>query len=562
MAYVVTQHCCSDAACVSVCPVSCIHPTPDESGFATADMLYIDPDTCIDCGACADACPTGAIRADTMLGSKDLPFVELNAGYYRQNPTTPGWKTIPRYVDTPTTPGAIRVAVVGAGAAGLYAVRELLAHPGVEVELFDRVPALGGLVRYGVAPDHVDTKAAIDQFRFPPAKAARLHLHLGVEVGTHISHEELAAFHHAVIYCNGANTAARLQVAGADLPGNHTGLEFAEWYNGHPDKAAMEVDVSGSRAVVIGNGNVALDVARVLSLSADVLAATDIADGALDVLRTSSIREVLVLGRKGPAGAAFSVPELLGLANTPGVRLAVDAAPHALEAVAEPLRSVLKSIPVQPDSGLPKIALVFDAEVEQIHGHSHVEAVTIRRRAVDGTSSLETVDVGLVVHSIGVRSTAVPGLPFDAAAATIPNDHGRVLRDGQVVEGAYVAGWSKRGPVGVIGSNNKCARETVSNLIDDFVSGRLDRPVADRAHLQALVMSRRPDVVDASGWARVDAAELEQGAAVGRPRVKFVAAQALVAAALPKSTLRRRLGKRIRLGAEPSVQDEGLRAAN
>jgi ferredoxin/flavodoxin---NADP+ reductase len=473
MVYVVTQHCCSDAACVSVCPVNCIHPTPDEPGFATADMLYIDPGTCIDCGACADACPTGAIRADGLLRPKDLPFVELNAGYFRDNPTTPGWSTVPRFVDTPTKRGAIRVAVVGAGAAGLYAVRELLTHPGTEVELFDRVGATGGLVRYGVAPDHVDTKAFMDQFRFPPAKAARLTTHLGVEIGVDISHDELSAFHHAVIYCNGANTAARLDVPGADLVGNYTGLEFAGWYNGHPDHAGIEVDLSGSRAVVVGNGNVALDVARMLCLPGDVLAATDIAADVLAALRASAIREVLVLGRKGPADAAFSVAELLGLVNTPGIRMAVDASPQALAAVAEPLRSLLDSISAQSDSDLPLITLVFDAEVEQIHGNAHVAAVTIRRRAADGTVSLETVEAGLLVHSIGVRSTAIPGLPFDADAAIVPNDGGRVVRDGGVVVGTYVAGWSKRGPVGVIGTNRKCAQETVTHVIEDFVSGRL-----------------------------------------------------------------------------------------
>lgn len=561
MSYVITQHCCSDALCVSVCPVNCIHPTPDEPGFATADMLYIDAQTCIDCGACADACPVDAIRADTMLEPRDLPFVELNAAFYRENPTPPALPVTPRYVDTPTSPGAIRVAVVGGGAAGLYAVRELLTHPGTEVELFDSVSASGGLVRYGVAPDHIDTKKVIEQFHFPPRKAARFHMHLGVEVGVHISHDELMAFHHAVIYCNGAAAAPLLDVPGAQLRGNYSGLEFAGWYNGHPDQASLQVDLSGERAIVIGNGNVALDVARILCLPPDALAGTDISDRAVDGLAASAIREVHVLGRRGPADAAFTVPELLGLSALPGINVTLDATPQALQSVSDPLRSALESMSGPKDPTYPMVLLRFGAQVDRIEGTSHVESVSVRMRWPDGTDLLEELAASVVVHSIGVRSTPIPGVPFDATTATIPNQDGRVSPDGAVEPGVYVAGWSKRGPVGVIGTNRRCAQETVAKVIEDVASGRLDRAVGDRSELEALVQTRCPDVVDARGWARIDGAERKNGADAGRPRIKFVTRPDLVTAAQPSREGWGRLVGGGRWGsAESSTQAESAEA--
>ncbi|MFX0578905.1 4Fe-4S binding protein [Nocardia nepalensis] len=536
MAYVITQNCCSDAACVKACPVNCIHPTPGEPEYGSADMLFIDPDTCIDCGACADACPVDAIRSDRSLAANDLPFVELNASYYRQRPISPTWLPTPRLVDTTTTPGSLRVAVVGAGPAGHYTVEELLKYPAVVVEWFDRNPAAGGLVRSGVAPDHADTKRALDQFKFPPAKARRLNMHFGVEVGVDIDHTELLDFHHAVIYCSGAAIGPRLDVPGADLIGNHAAVDLAGWYNGHPDRASTSVDLASERAVVIGNGNVALDVARILTMSPDMLATTDIADHALEVLRGSTVREVVVLGRRGPGQAAFTYPELLGLTGVAGVQVRVT--PECLArsqpgagATSSNL-SLLHSLSQQPsDPNAKHIVLAFDTEIERIDGSGRVERVTVRQRGgSDGVDRSETLAAGLVVHSIGVRGSAVRGVPFDEQTSRIPNREGRVyLPDTDAtMNGVYVAGWAKRGPVGVIGTNKECARHTVASVIEDFTCGVLRRTVGTSGALAELVRSRCAGVVDADGWRAIDITERARGGVAGRPRVKFTSQAELV----------------------------------
>ena len=541
MAYVITQTCCNDASCVAVCPVNCIHPSPDEPGFATAEMLHIDPKTCIDCGACADACPVAAILPDDKLDPSQKRFAEINAAWYEDHPAPEGWKPL---VPTPAPPrdrGTLRVAIVGAGPAACYAAQELLERSDVEVEMFDRLPTPFGLVRAGVAPDHPGTKAVTESFEWS-FRREEFALHLATEIGRDITHAELLEHHHAVIYATGASSDRRLGIAGEDLPGSHAATEFVAWYNGHPDYADRTFDLSGERAVIVGNGNVALDVARILTMDVDELARTDIADHALRALRESNIREVVLLGRRGPAQAAYSNPEFLALGDLTGVDIVVDDAdleldPASARAVEEDAATALRvrlareyaERPVRP--GHRRIVFRYLAAPSELLGDDHVTGVRVERTELvdDGgrltarpTGRFEDLPATLVLRSIGYRGVPLPGVPFDDVRGVVPNTGGRVDA------GVYVTGWAKRGPSGVIGTNKGCAKETVAALLADFDSGALADPRGDRRALNRLLGQRRPDRVDLDGWKTIDAVERRAGRAQGRPRVKITDRETLV----------------------------------
>ncbi|WP_280294303.1 FAD-dependent oxidoreductase [Nocardia abscessus] len=558
MAYVITQRCCNDASCVSECPVDCIRPRPDQPEFATTEMLYIDPDTCIDCGACVDACPVEAIFPEDELTASLARFRDINAAYFQRHPLESNFGSNVAPTRPPKELGTLRVAIVGSGPAACYAADELLRRCDVEVEMFDRLPAPWGLVRAGVAPDHPGTKTVSRLFESAFCRDA-LRYYLDVEVGTHIAHEELLAHHHAVLYAVGASSDRRMGVPGEDLPGSHSATEFVAWYNGHPDYAERVFDLSGERAVIVGNGNVALDVARVLTADPDELAKTDIADHALDVLRHSNIREVVVLGRRGPLQAAYTSPEFLALAHLDGVDVIVDEADLQLDRTG---RALLDDPEVEPslklkyilaeeyargrrDPGNKRIVFRYLASPTAVHGSGKAESVEfvhnelleqdgqLVARATDHTETLET---GLVLRSIGYKGAAVADLPFDEHRGVVPNEHGRVIgTDGTPVRGVYVSGWIKRGPRGVIGSNRSDSEETVEQLIADFIDGKLTSPACDRAALETLISRRRPDFVDRDGWKAIDQAERAAGEAGGRPRIKFTTREALLAAAAAPS---------------------------
>jgi ferredoxin/flavodoxin---NADP+ reductase len=315
VAFVITQNCCKDASCVPVCPVDCIRPLDDST-----DMLFIDPETCIDCGACMDECPVDAIYYDEDLPAEQLNFLQMNAEYFRQHPLEPAALMAPQK-HAPVAPGALRVAIVGAGPAACYAAAELVEIDNVEVNVFERLPTPFGLIRYGVAPDHQNTKAIVRIFERMFA-IDRATCYLNVEVGAQISHDELAAHHHAVIYAVGARDGRVLNIPGEDLAGVYRAADFVGWYNGQPDHRAHDIDLTATRAVVIGNGNVALDIARVLLKDPASLAATDIADHALNTLASSGIREVVIVARRGFRDAAFSAGEFrwLRLAAKPSLQ--------------------------------------------------------------------------------------------------------------------------------------------------------------------------------------------------------------------------------------------------
>ncbi|MBH0780218.1 FAD-dependent oxidoreductase [Nocardia bovistercoris] len=551
MAYVITQRCCNDASCVAECPVDCIRPRPDDPQFQTAEMLYIDPETCIDCGACFEACPVGAIYAEDELPPKLERFTEVNAAYFRRNPLESELSPPVALDRLPAGDAPLRVAIVGSGPSACYAAEQLLARGAVEVEMFDRLPTPWGLVRYGVAPDHAETRGVADMFT-AAFKRDAVQWHLNVEVGKHISHAELLESHHGVIYAVGASADRRLDIPGEDLPGSHAATDFVAWYNGHPDHAELTFDLTGERAVVVGNGNVALDIARVLTMDIEDLARTDIADHALEALRHSNIREVVVLGRRGPAQAAYTSSELMALAHLRGVDVIVDPAELAADAAlaedpgtdhATALKLTLAGefARAETDPSHKRIVLRYRASPTEITGTDRVESLTcvrnelvteadgtVRARATDET---ETIPAALVIRSVGYRGRPIPDLPFDDARAVVPNAEGRVLDGDAPLPGVYVTGWIKRGPRGVIGSNRADSQQTVAALVADFRAGALPAPRLNREALTALIRERQPEVIDRAGWQSLDRAERAAGSAAGRPRVKLTSVEALLATA-------------------------------
>ncbi|OUS83533.1 FAD-dependent oxidoreductase [Rhodococcus sp. NCIMB 12038] len=553
MVYVVTQPCCNDASCVEVCPVNCIHPTPDEAPFAVSEMLYIDAQTCIDCGACVDACPVDAITSGDELRPDQDPYLKMAENYYQRYPLESDVRTEPSRISISADSGSLRVAVVGSGPAACYAALDLTTRAGVEVNVIDRLPTPYGLVRAGVAPDHQQTKAVADIFRAGLGHK-RARCWFNVEVGEHVSHEELLAHHHAVIYAVGAASARNLDIPGENLPGSHAATEFVAWYNGHPDYADLTFDFSGERAVIIGNGNVALDVARILVTDPEELAKTDIADHAIAALRESKIREVVVVGRRGPAQAAYTNPELLALGQIPNVDIVVEGLESALDSagrallddrVVEP-RIALKVEQVAnfakrpPTKGNKRIVLRFCSVPMELTGDGRVESITFDRAELvnangrlemQPTDFVERVPTGLVLRSVGYRGNPVPDLPFDDQRGIIPNEAGRVVDPvtGDPLVGVYTAGWIKRGPTGVIGTNKVCSEQTVDNLVQDFSAGRLTEPFADR-DFGDLVSRRQPNYIDFRSWQRIDKQETARGCEARRPRVKFVAVADLLKA--------------------------------
>jgi ferredoxin/flavodoxin---NADP+ reductase len=549
MVYVILQHCCNDAACVPACPVDCIHPRPDEPSYATAEMLYIDPDTCVDCGACYEVCPVDAIRHEYDLGSDQLVFSELNAAFYQHRPqaATPSPSAPDLQARVTSTVRELRVAVVGSGPAGCYAAEDLLSRRDVSarVDMFERLTTPWGLVRFGVAPDHLATKAVTVGFE-RMTRDPRFRLWLNVEVGRDISPEQLSERYHAVIYAVGAMDARAMGIPGEDLRGSHSATEFVAWYNGHPDYADRDFDLSAERAVVIGNGNVAIDIARLLLSTPARLARSDIAQHALENLSTSRIREVVVVGRRGPAEAAFTNGELLGLLSVPEMDFVVD--PEGFDITQDPHRALdfaaaqkaarLSELVGRPSSNDRRVVFRFCASPERLVGQDRVSGIRLVRNTLvaDGsavrpvpTEEFDELDCGLVIRSVGYRGNPLGSVPFDSARATIPNRDGRVidLESGEPVPGTYVAGWIKRGPSGVIGTNKQCAKQTVAYLVEDFLADGLAEPASELSDAGSLL----PAAFDVRAWKAIDEHERREGKRAGRPRVKLVDGDALLAVA-------------------------------
>jgi len=451
-----------------------------------------------------------------------------------------------------------RVAIVGAGPAGAFAADRLLRQRGdVEIDLFERLPTPWGLLRGGVAPDHQEIKR-LDE-TFDQQTLGRGCRFLGnVEVGVDISHSELMRHYSAVIYATGAQTDKSLGIPGEELPGSWAATEFVAWYNGHPDYRGLEFDLSPQRAVVIGNGNVAADVTRILTLSLNELERTDVADHALAALRESRIEEVVVFGRRGPAQAAFTSSELRELGNLDGVELLVDPEEVELDPLSQRWLEeegtftarknveLLREFAKRKRSGgaRRRIVLRFLRSPVEIRGSDRVESIDVRRnelvRADDGAirprpvdREAETIECGLVLRSVGYRAVPLPEVPFDERSFVLPNDRGRVRGpDGQPLPGVYAVGWIKRGPTGILGTNKRDAEETVSCLAEDLASGAIaPLPNAGRDQIDALLAQRKPDLVTIEGWRAIEAQEIRRGRDERRPRVKLAARGELLAAA-------------------------------
>lgn len=458
---------------------------------------------------------------------------------------------------TPTRP--VRVAVVGAGPAGMYAAGHLLEGPGgtyldgrlqqlvrrqVEVDVLDRLPTPWGLVRHGVAPDHPEKKL-VERIFEETANRRGFRFFGEIEVGTHVSHQDLLGWYDAVIYAHGASGDMPLGIPGEDLVGSLSAREFVAWYNGHPDFAELPIDLSHERAVVVGNGNVALDVARILTQPVESLVSTDIADHAAVALAASKVREVVVLGRRASLHGAFNNPELAELGRIEGVQVIVenDDLPTDHDVVLDQATrrklSTLDAYSTQPLRGSERrIVLRFLSSPVEILGTDSVTGLVVRRNKLDlngdGRSSVTpgqeraVLDAGLVLRAIGYFGTPLLGMPFDAERGVIPHREGRVLDQGAPVAGLYVTGWAKRGPQGIIGSNKKCARDTVRSLLADADSGALPtRGTLSPDVVEQRLRGRQPDLVDQNAWLRLDDHERRLGRASGRPRSKLVDRRAM-----------------------------------
>src|SRR5262245_37149015 len=450
----------------------------------------------------------------------------------------------------------VRVAVIGSGPAAFYAAGHLLdaEHP-IEVDMIERLPTPWGLVRLGVAPDHPKLKEVSRAFERIAARPGYRFLG-NVEVGKAVSHEELLDAYDAVVYAVGAQSDRRLGIPGEDLSGSWSATELVAWYNGHPDFQQLRFDLSVERAVVVGNGNVALDVARMLALTREELAPTDTTDEAIEAIVASGIREIVVLGRRGPVQAAWTPAELAELGELAGADVLLDPAELELDPVSEaeleaatPIvkrnMDVLRELAAREQTGKPRsIRLRFRVSPIAFLGSERVEGVELAHNALEpngrgsvrpvATEEREVIPAGIVFRSVGYRGVALPGAPFDEPSGTIPNDRGRVLgEDASPVPGLYCAGWIKRGPTGIIGTNKKDATETIDQLLADLDAGLV--PVGNRdGDLVTLLVDRGVDVVMYEGWQAIDETERERGAPQGRPRVKLATWESLLQAARPR----------------------------
>jgi ferredoxin/flavodoxin---NADP+ reductase len=447
----------------------------------------------------------------------------------------------------------LRVAIVGSGPAGFYAAASLLdADVPVDVDMLERLPTPWGLVRLGVAPDHPKLKSVSRAFERIAMKPG-FRFFGNVDVGRAVSPGELTRLYDAVVYAFGAQSDRRLGIPGEDLAGSWSATEFVAWYNGHPDFQDIAFDLDVDRAVVIGNGNVALDVARMLALTPEELAPTDTTEPAIDAIGASTIREIVIVGRRGPAQASFTTPELKELGELAGADVAVDPAELELDPASEAALEtntnarrnveVLREFAEREPQGKPvTVRLRFLVSPVALHGESRVESVELVHNRLEEkngrlvavpTDEKETIECGLVFRSVGYRGVGLPDVPFDERRGTIRNDRGRVLGDGgEPLSRVYCAGWIKRGPTGIIGTNKKDAAETVELLLEDVRGGRLaHRPAAARDALEKLLVERGVKAVVYAGWTSIDEVERAAGEKLGRPRVKLRTWEELLEAA-------------------------------
>lgn len=444
----------------------------------------------------------------------------------------------------------LRVAIVGSGPAGFYTAEKLLKKEDltVEIDMFDRLPAPYGLVRFGVAPDHEKIKNVTRVFDKLAAREC-FRFYGNVEIGKHVSLDDLRAHYHQICYATGAQTDRSMGIPGEDLERSHPATEFVAWYNGHPDFTDCQFDLSVERVAVVGVGNVAVDVCRILCRTPEELETTDIADYALEALRESNVREVYMLGRRGPAQAAFTNPEVKELGQLEGADVTVPAREAELDELSRqvlnerPDRSTEKKVQILEEfarrerTGKPKLlTLRFLVSPVEIMGDEEGGVIgmrlvrnelylnekgTLRPRP---TEVYEDLPVELVFRSVGYRGVPLEGLPFHERWGIVPNDGGRVTdgEGGEPLKGIYVSGWIKRGATGIIGTNKPDAGETVEHMMEDLAAGATlepDRP--DAADAEEFIRRAQPAYVDWERWLLLSEVEESRGEKQGRPRVKF-----------------------------------------
>jgi ferredoxin--NADP+ reductase len=448
---------------------------------------------------------------------------------------------------------------VGAGPAGFYVAEHLLRRTDlvVDVDLFDRLPTPYGLVRAGVAPDHQKIKAVTAAFD-KVAGHPRFRFFGGVELGKDVGVGDLRAHYHQIVYATGAQTDRRMNIPGEDLVGSHPATEFVAWYNGHPDYRDCRFDLSQERVAVVGVGNVAVDVARILCRTPEELARTDIAEHALEALRRSRVKEVYLLGRRGAAQAAFTSPEIKELGELAAADIAVvpeeveldplsrQAIESANDRAAMRKVEILQSYARRAAAGRPRrltVRFLVSPVALLDNGAGAVGGIRlVRNRLVasaagaiqaQATDRFEELPVGLVFRSVGYRGVSLPAVPFDDKWGVVLNEKGRVLDPDtkQPLAGEYTAGWIKRGPTGVIGTNKPDAAETVAAMLEDAAAGLALTPAEPEAEAaERLVRQRRPDYVDYADWLRLDQLEIARGESRGCPRVKFTRVHEMLAA--------------------------------
>jgi len=457
----------------------------------------------------------------------------------------------------PVPDAPLRVAIIGSGPAAFYAAEALLKQPRpVRVDMLERLPTPYGLVRSGVAPDHQKLKSVTAIFDKIAANPG-FRFFGNLEFGKHVTRADLERHFHAILYATGAQTDRSLGIPGETLIGSHSATEFVAWYNGHPDFRDRRFDLTAECVAVIGVGNVAIDVARILCLTPEELRATDMADEAIEALSASRVKEVHILGRRGPVQAAFTTVEVKELGELHGADVFVrpeeteldeasaaelEAARAATKAKVEIVREFSRRTPTGKPRRLTLRFLVSPVEILD-RGDGHVGGLVLARNRLtpnaagaivsQPTGETERLDAGLVFRSVGYRGVPLPGVPFDERPGLVPNQKGRVLdtTTGAPLAGHYVSGWIKRGPSGVIGNNKADSVETVNALIEDANAGTLPSPASpDPEAFAALIAERRPAAVTFAEWQTLDRHEVERGKPHGRPRVKCVSVDEMLAA--------------------------------
>jgi ferredoxin--NADP+ reductase len=451
---------------------------------------------------------------------------------------------------TGTMSEPLRVAIVGSGPAGFYAAEHLFKQTGldVQVDMFDRLPTPFGLVRFGVAPDHQKIKNVTRVFE-KVASRPQFRFYGNVDIGTDVALADLKRHYHQICFATGAQTDRRLNIPGEDLKRSHPATEFVAWYNGHPDYRDLEFDLSVEKVAIVGVGNVAVDVARILCRTPEELAGTDIADYALDALHRSRVRQVFIVGRRGPAQAAFTNAEIKELGELAAADLVVKPEEAELDqlskaqledgddaASARKVAMIQQFATAQRQGKARTLTIRFLVSPVELGGDDaggvarmrlvrnslhRVEDGTLRPRPTD---IQEDLDVDMVFRSVGYRGVPIPGLPFHDAWGVVPNEQGRVIdpATGEALTGIYVSGWIKRGPSGVIGTNKPDAVETVGAMLEDMAARRSLQPQQrDPESVSKLVAARRPEFFSFEDWKRLDELEVGRGESQGRPRVKF-----------------------------------------